>query len=323
MDAPPTSDAAAQYRQRRSHQLDRAARLQRQDLRLGLAKLAMVLVLVLAAWLALIRHLFPSAALALPVVILAVLFVVHDRVIRARRRADRLAAYYERGLARLEDRWSGSGAAGERFRDPALWRQLGDALSASGRPSSGIAARSLSDQRERPKQEVASHPYADDLDLFGDGSLFQLVCTARTAIGEERLASWMLAPAAPDEVRRRHAQVRGLAPELDLRADIAALGDELQHTLEPGRLRAWAEARPHCLGLPARLAFAALGAAALGAGVYGLGTLQFAPFVGLVVVEVVVLHRLRDRLDAALRRRGADGEGLRVFAGVLARIPQP
>ncbi|HVA65052.1 MAG TPA: TIGR04053 family radical SAM/SPASM domain-containing protein [Terriglobales bacterium] len=37
------------------------------------------------------------------------------------------------------------------------WRQLGDALSASGRPLPGIEARPPSDQRERPGQKVASH----------------------------------------------------------------------------------------------------------------------------------------------------------------------
>ncbi|HVA62199.1 MAG TPA: GTP cyclohydrolase II [Terriglobales bacterium] len=37
------------------------------------------------------------------------------------------------------------------------WRQLGDALSASGRSVPGIEARTPSDHRERPKQKVASH----------------------------------------------------------------------------------------------------------------------------------------------------------------------
>ncbi len=37
------------------------------------------------------------------------------------------------------------------------WRQLGGALSASGRTLPGIEARTPSDQRERPGQKVASH----------------------------------------------------------------------------------------------------------------------------------------------------------------------
>ena len=35
------------------------------------------------------------------------------------------------------------------------------------------------------------HPYAADLDLFGEGSLFERLCTARTRAGEETLASWL------------------------------------------------------------------------------------------------------------------------------------
>ena len=40
------------------------------------------------------------------------------------------------------------------------------------------------------------HPYARDLDLFGPGSLFQLLNTARTEAGEETLADWLRGPAA-------------------------------------------------------------------------------------------------------------------------------
>ena len=36
---------------------------------------------------------------------------------------------------------------------------------------------------------------ADDLDLFGSGSLYQLLCAARTQMGENILAQWLLAPA--------------------------------------------------------------------------------------------------------------------------------
>lgn len=35
------------------------------------------------------------------------------------------------------------------------------------------------------------HLYAKDLDLFGRGSLYQLVCSARTQIGSQTIANWM------------------------------------------------------------------------------------------------------------------------------------
>lgn len=278
--------AAEEYHRRSSEQRHRAAVLQRQDLRLGIAKLTLVFVFLVVAWLGLARHWFSTLWLIVPVLALAALFLAHDRVIRARRGAERLLAFYERGLARLEDRWSGLGPAGERFRD-------------------------------------SGHAYAEDLDLFGPGSLFQLLCNARTAIGEERLAAWMLAPASPAEVSRRQARVRELTSKLELREAVVSLGDEFQHHLEPQRLRAWSAEPLQCASGWARAGFLGLGAAALATLLYGLGTEQLVPFLAVAALEAVVLVRLRNRLESTLRRRGADGEGMRLFAGVLAHIPEP
>jgi len=54
------------------------------------------------------------------------------------------------------------------------------------------------------------HPYASDLDLFGRGSLFQTMCTARTQAGREKLAGWMKTPAEPEEIRLRQEAVAEL-----------------------------------------------------------------------------------------------------------------
>src|SRR5439155_19171723 len=102
------------------------------------------------AWLSVARELLSPWWLCLPLLAFLTLVIFHSRVIRSRERMDRAAAFYERGLARLHDRWTGTGETGDRFVD-------------------------------------ASHPYGEDLDLFGRGSLFELVCTARTRAGEEAL----------------------------------------------------------------------------------------------------------------------------------------
>ena len=103
------------------------------------------------------------------------LAVVQDRITKTRRRCERAVALYNQGLARLDDLWAGKGATGERFLDPA-------------------------------------HPYAEDLDLFGHGSLFELLSTARTRVGEETLAHWLLTPSTPDVVLGRQAAVAELRP---------------------------------------------------------------------------------------------------------------
>ncbi len=259
---------------------------QRLDLRLGLAKLATVAAWLALAWLSLLRHLFATVWLWLPLAVLLALFWWHDRVIRDRRRAERLTAYYERGLARLEDRWAGTGDAGERFRDP-------------------------------------QHPYASDLDLFGAGSLFELISTARTSMGQECLAQWMLAPALPEVVRRRQAQAEALRGQLDLRAAVASLGEDLNQGVRPERLRAWAQAPASLRRLGLRWAYASLSAAAVAALVYGLMSGQYIYLFLLVLAEVLVLFQQGGRLEPVLSERGATSAGLSLFAGVVARLPEP
>jgi hypothetical protein len=140
-----------------------------------------------------------------PAVAFIVLLIVHDRLLKQTELRRRAARYFERALARLDGQWMGAGETGERYLD-------------------------------------ADHPYALDLDLFGKGSLFQLLSTARTHIGEDTLARWLLAPAAPEEIRERQAAVEELRPRLDLREDLAVLAEEARTGVDPISLAAWGEA---------------------------------------------------------------------------------
>ena len=54
------------------------------------------------------------------------------------------------------------------------------------------------------------HLYANDLDIFGSGSLFELLSIARTRAGEDALAAWLTAPAAPQEIAARQAAIAEL-----------------------------------------------------------------------------------------------------------------
>src|SRR5689334_20532049 len=114
-------------------------------MRLSWARVAAFALAAAATWAA-ATHRAPAAAIAPPLVLFLGLIVVHERADRARKHAERAVAYWEQGLARIEERWVGSGEGGARFYDDA-------------------------------------HPYARDLDLFGKGSLFELINTARTRSG--------------------------------------------------------------------------------------------------------------------------------------------
>ncbi|MBL8189698.1 MAG: DNA mismatch repair protein MutS, partial [Acidobacteria bacterium] len=145
--------------------------------------------------------------LALPVVTFIALMVVHQRVLGEIERLSRSVKFYERGLARIDDNWAGTGEMGEQFADK-------------------------------------FHPYAEDLDLFGKGSLFELLSTARTRAGEAKLAAWLKSPADVAEIRARQAAVEELRSRLDLREDLALLGAEVRTGVHTEEVEAWGNAAP-------------------------------------------------------------------------------
>jgi hypothetical protein len=76
---------------------------------------------------------------------------------------------------------------------------------------------------EAPKVP-AGHPYALDLDVFGDASVFQLIDETRTEPGTSTLGRWLSAPASPEEIAERQQAVRELAGRTAFREDLAAIG---------------------------------------------------------------------------------------------------
>ena len=91
---------------------------------------------------------------------------------------------------------------------------------------------------------IAQHPYAVDLDLFGRASLFQWLGPAATARGSFQLASWLLQPAAPDVVRARQTAVSELSALDDWREQLAAHGELARDARqqEIDTFLSWAEA---------------------------------------------------------------------------------
>ncbi len=155
---------------------------------------------------------------------IAVSETLHTRVMRRLKNCDRAVAFYGRALARIGNHWIGKGETGERYLEP-------------------------------------SHPYARDLDLFGKGSLFELLCTARTRAGENTLAQWLLSAAPVEEIATRQAAVDDLRTRLDLRQDLAVLGEDVRSRAHPEALAAWAEAEPILKSGAARVAAFVLAAA--------------------------------------------------------------
>ncbi len=132
------------------------------------------------------------------------LSIWHEVVMRALARARAAVTYYIDGIARIEDRWMRNTPSGDRFRD-------------------------------------RNHPYADDLDVFGPASLFQLLSSCRTPMGEERLAGWLLRPSPIPAISERQSRVAALRARIDLRERIAVVNAGRRQSIHAERLIAWAE----------------------------------------------------------------------------------
>lgn len=118
------------------------------------------------------------------------------------------------------------------------------------------------------------HVYATDLDLFGRGSLFQLLCSARTHAGREMLASWMKNLAGREEVLSRHTAISELRERHDVRESVAAAGRSSAFTLRPRTIRSWVREISSQPRLPAWIHTAALAIVLVLAGIpflYWLG----------------------------------------------------
>ena len=180
----PSAAPRAEYSRRVGELSVERSELQRRERLVGYIQLGLG-AFCLAWALFRLRHFTRTDLLILiPVTAFVVLAVLHGRLLRAVTARTRAITFYEQGLARLNGTWAGSGATGERFLQ-------------------------------------ASDPCARDLDLFGRGSLFELLCTARTRAGEETLARWLLAPAPPDEVRARQAAAIDLSPRVRFRESLS------------------------------------------------------------------------------------------------------
>jgi MutS domain V/MutS domain III len=67
------------------------------------------------------------------------------------------------------------------------------------------------------------HSYSHDLDLFGNGSVFQYLNRCGTEIGEDKLASWLLRPQpSAQPIMERQEAVRELHDKIEFRQDFWA-----------------------------------------------------------------------------------------------------
>src|SRR5579872_997628 len=281
------------YSQRLEERRREVAAGEQRHAALGYARLGTVLAALALVWAALATHGSSIIWATVPVAAFVVLIVVHERLLNGQELRRRAVRFFERGLARLDGNWAGTGSTGDAYLD-------------------------------------AAHPYAQDLDLFGKGSLFELLCTARTHIGEGTLAGWLLHPADPETVRARQQAVDELRERVDLREDLAVLAEEARTGVDPVSLAAWGE-QPSLLEPSARIAiwgFTLLGIASVIAIV--VSSLALVPgstavllrdfFLVALLANILFVHRVNKRVGPVVAAVEEAAHELKLISSILERI---
>jgi hypothetical protein len=274
----------SEYLARREARRATAARQARLHQHIANARFAAFAAAAALAWLSFWAGHLSAWWLAAPVALFVLLIVLHARVARVRKRAERAAEFYDKGLARLDDHWAGTGEPGNRYLDP-------------------------------------NHPCASDLDLFGSGSIFERLCTARTRVGEDALAGWLLSPAPAADLPDRQDAVAELRPLLDLREDLALLGDAVPSGIDREALAKWGAAPPVLVAPRVRLAALLLSGLTLAAVIAALArVIGLLPVLAAFLAEGALALWLRVRVQRVIGPVGKMAHDLAVFAGVLGRI---
>lgn len=208
------------YSERLAARQSAANDLRARERKISLVRLALIAAAIGVAF-------WKLAAAIVPVVAFVVLVIAHERIIRTRKRAESGAAFYERGLGRIDGTWQGKGDPGTEFADD-------------------------------------HHPYAGDFDLFGRASLFELISIAVTRAGRSRLALWLKEPSMnAAEIAARQAAVLELRENVDLREDLSVAEAEVTREIESAHLDRWASLPPVTLQPWERVAALALPAVTL------------------------------------------------------------
>jgi hypothetical protein len=275
---------AETYRIRRAERQATFDALTRRHAQLANLRLAIALSFAVMAWLSFSRHLFAARWLAVPVIVFGIVAVLHDRLLTGRQRARRAVRFYDRGVARLEDRWAGTGVTGHAYLP-------------------------------------TDHVYAADLDLFGAGSLFELLSQARLSAGERTIADWLLHPADPQEIRARQAAVEELRPRIDLRERLALVGEEVAGGLDTSHLAEWGQS-PSVLNSPAARTAALMLAALNVVTLAGAFAADWWPgwFALAGMASLAYSFRWRARVSHVLASANAPARQLQLLAEVLALV---
>lgn len=290
------TDIASVYRERAEQCAEQARSLKQLDQLVSKARIVLFLATVgifFAAWAGGGGGLFYAVGVV-GIVAFVTAVGYHDHLERKLHRLQTKRTINQRGLARLSRIWS----------------------------NLPVTAVRISEEHKAT---------ANDLDLFGQASLFQLLNRADTSAGQDLLRDWLVTPAEPEQVILRQQAVQELAPMLELREEFNIQGSLLADCKTgPAEFIEWAEREPWLRSQPWLLWTARLlplsGVAILLGLLLGWITPDVAGFsgIGIVaingVISVLFTGRVHDIFNSVSTRNGQISRYVAMFE-LMYQIP--
>jgi hypothetical protein len=290
---PFSTPPAEEYLRRLQEHEQRESQLKATHLWIGYLRLFLAVLFLITAWFTIFQRDLPRTLLAIPVVLFIGAGILHARILRRLGTARRSAQVYRDGLARIEDRWY------------------------------GLNPRDLTTLTADTAARLRSSLYAADLDLTGPNSLFELLCTARTRMGQDTLLAWLLAPAPASTILARQSAIADLRQRTDLRERMSVAGDAPEVGVHPDALRTWALAADtlHQAWLPwlgAVLAMAAV--ASTIAWLSGFGKLALVALFAIIVLEAALRKPFKSQIDSVLLHTDTALKNLHLLSALIAQL---
>ena len=184
-------------------------RAKKTDSRLVLYRSLLALLIIGLVVYGAFKELTSMYLLAVPLVLLFILLVnKHQEIRKEISHLDNLKQVNEQALRRLSHQWADFPRTGEQFLVP-------------------------------------EHPYAGDLNIFGQGSLFQYINATSLVTGEQALAKLLSGSTDFKDIDARQTALRELAPRLDWRQQLQAIGRGSRYKEgELEKLWLWAKEKP-------------------------------------------------------------------------------
>jgi hypothetical protein len=276
------SDNAGVYRERIAARGAEAAACQRRHVLLGYLRLALVISGILVVWFSFHRNDISRWWLLLVCILFVMVARGHSALLQRKAEAQRAIRFYERGLARIEDRWAELPMA-------------------------------------EPVRDAPNSLFADDLDLFRRGGLFDLLNTARTSTGSDTLASWLLEPASRDVILARQNAVAELRDMQGLREDLADRGEADFEPLDVGAMAGWGTGESLAIPRWARWVAPVLVVLTVAAAALYLVRDRGWPLLVLVIIDATITFGLLKRTQSLFVNAERVSESLRLASVLIAR----